>query len=319
LKIISIVGPTAVGKTSFALEAARLILQEKKYTGIDLISADSRQVYQGLEIISGADVPDDFISSQDKDLEFSFFQKDKIRLHGVSIVPPEQNWSVGHFQQLAFEVIALAKKQQRLVMIIGGTGLYHEQLLNTDPVLRIKPDEKIRKKAAKLSVEDLQIWLKKINPARFEKMNNSDRHNSRRLVRAIEVSLASLESSQSQLSEQHQQVFVGLKQDLGFIEAKIKERVKKRLSQESIEEVKKLQKETSNWSLPVFSALGFKELASYLMEECSLDECSELWALHELQYARRQLTWWKNKKITWFELGNQEWKQQAFVYILGLC
>ncbi|MBU0576619.1 hypothetical protein KJ707_01330 [Patescibacteria group bacterium] len=319
MKIFSIIGPTGVGKTSFALELAWKILQNKSYTGIDLISADSRQVYQGLEIISGADIPLEFKLNHDQNLIYPFYTNGQVNLHGVSIIAPDQEWSVTHFQDLAWEVIKLAKQKQRLVMVIGGTGLYHDQLLNIDPVLRVKPDNQVRQEAKFLELEALQIWAQKVNPVRYELLNHSDQNNPRRLIRVIEIGHKNLDKKTDNSFLKLEQIYIGLHQDLVLIEAKIKNRVLERFSNGAIQEVRRLQKKYANWSLPAFSALGTSELSQYLNGLFSKDECVALWTLHELQYAKRQLTWWKNRDVFWFEIGNHEWKLQAFTYILSIC
>lgn len=318
MKALSIIGPTAVGKTSFALELATEILEKKDYVGVVLISADSRQVYQGLEITTGADVPAEFELIKSAKFNYPFFKKGKIQLHGVSIISPDQEWSVAHFQDLARQIIHLAKKNNHLPIVIGGTGLYHQQLLNSDPSLRVKPNVEVRQKAEDLELEALQSWAKEVNPDRFEQLNNSDLNNPRRLVRVIEIGLAGdrhLKKSNPSVD----QIYLGLNQNLDKIEQKIKKRVLSRFDGKSIAEINKLQQQYQDWSLPALSALGVSEVSQYLNGLLSREECSKLWALHELQYARRQLTWWRRKNVTWFKIDEPKWKAQAFAYILSSC
>ena len=332
MKIFSLVGPTAVGKTSFALELAEQILKNKDYAGIDLVSADSRQIYQGLEIISGADIPVKFKKNKHQALTYSFLTKDKVNskardgdlghkisLHGVAIVSPDAEWSVTHLQDLAWEVINLAEQQNHLVIIIGGTGLYHDQLLNLDPSLRVKPNDEVRQKAEQLELAALQAWAKEVNQTRFEQLNNSDVNNPRRLIRVIETGLAAAQQNQVVPALDIEQIYIGLNRDLKKITAKIKQRVQVRFSGEAIQEIEQLQEKYHDWSLPAFSALGVSELSQHLNGLFSKEECLSLWTLHELQYARRQLTWWKNRKVAWFNIDESEWKPAAFTYILSLC
>jgi len=308
-----------VGKTSFTLELAEEILKNKNYSGIDLISADSRQIYQGLEIISGVDVPADFSLSQNQKLTYPFFTKGKVNLHGVSIISPDLEWSLTHFQDLAWEVMKLAKQENRLIMIVGGTGLYHDQLLNLDATLRVKPDDEVRKKAEQMDLEDLQSWAQEVNPTRFSKMNNSDLNNPRRLIRLIEIGLATTQQKNNHSVLNLEQIYIGLNQELAKIEQKIKQRVQERFLAEAVGEVKKLQEKYDDWSLPAFSALGVSEISQYLNSFFTKEECLSQWTLHELQYARRQLTWWKHRDVVWFETNESGWKPQAFTYILNLC
>lgn len=299
--IISIVGPTAVGKTSFALQAAEALITQKKYTGVDLISADSRQVYKGLEIVSGADLPENLPS--------------EIRIHGVSMIAPDQEWSVSHFQQYAQPIINKSLANNRLSIIVGGTGLYHDRLFETDPQLHIGPNEEVRTKAKKMSVEKLQAWLHELNAEKLAEMNNSDRNNPRRLVRAIEIAVATLNSKLPSFEKSANHTYVGLQDDLANIEHKIALRVTDRFEHGALEEVKGLVKKYSDWSLPAFSATGVKEVASYLNKETSREECLKAWTLREFQYAKRQLTWYRQKPVQWFEISKKDWQQEAIEYI----
>ncbi len=302
--VISIVGSTAVGKTAFALQAAQSVIERKKYSGVDLISADSRQVYKGLEIVSGADLPENLSS------EISF--------HGVSIINPDEEWSVSHFQQYAQSIIDQSLANNRLPIIVGGTGLYHDRLFETDPQLHIDPNQETRAKAEAMSVEELQAWLEEIDSEKLEAMNNSDRNNPRRLVRAIEIILAEPNSTPTSFSKKTNQTYVGLTDDLEKIEHKIALRVTERFEHGAVEEVQHLLGKYQDWSLPAFSATGVKEIAAYVKKVISQEECLKAWTLREFQYAKRQITWWQNKPVKWFDIGKKDWQQQAIEYTLHL-
>ena len=305
MRVISIVGPTAVGKTAFALQLAKVALVQKKYAGVDLISADSRQVYRGLEIVSGADVPDD--------LPY------ETTLSGVGLINPDQEWSVSHFQQYAQLIIERAFFHRRLPIIVGGTGLYHDRLFETDSQLHVGPNQEIRTKAEAMSVEQLQQWMQEVDPERFGKMNHSDQHNPRRLVRALEITLAAKPLTNKSTSEQKiSHVYVGLIDDLEKIEQKIRKRVEERFKHGAVGEVERLVKTYTDRSLPAFSATGLREIEDYLEQAITEEECLEKWSLREFQYAKRQLTWWKNKNVKWFDINEKDWEQPAIVNTLGI-
>lgn len=317
-KLISIVGTTAVGKTSFVLDLADFILQKTDYKGVDLISADSRQVYRGLEVVSGADVPDGFKRVEN---DSSYFEKDKIRIYGVSIVEPDEEWSLVHFQKLVREIIQKSWPANRLPIIVGGTALYHRHLLNLDKKLSVKPDNIFRKKAETMSITQLQEDLKGVDLNKFNSMNNSDKNNPRRLVRAIEIAAdTSWKKNGSNkniqlLEDKH--CLVGLRNSLKKVEKKIKQRVTERLNNGALEEVKKLIRKYPDWSLPAFSAIGVVELKRLVTAEITRGECLNLWSLRELQYAKRQITWWKkDKRVQWFD---SPFNQSSFPTILKSC
>jgi tRNA dimethylallyltransferase len=302
--VVSIVGPTAVGKTTFALRVAEEILNKNLYAGVDLISADSRQVFKGLEIVSGADLPEKLSS--------------EIKFHGVSIITPDQEWSVSHFQLYAQPIVNDCLTNDRLPIIIGGTGLYHDRLFETDPQLHVAPNDDVRTKAEAMSVEELQSWLREINSEKLAEMNNSDRNNPRRLARAIEIAMGHISTQLTNSKKNIVHQYVGLNDSLVNIEHKISLRVVDRFEHGAVEEVKRLTEKYSDWSLPAFSATGVKEIKSYLDKEISRKECLKAWSLREFQYAKRQLTWYKQKSVEWFGVTKKDWRQQAIEYILHL-
>lgn len=306
MKVISIVGPTAVGKTEFALSLARQAIEHQKYSGVDLISADSRQVYKDLEVVSGADVPQDLPK--------------EITLHGVSIITPDQDWSVSHFQQYAQPIIDYALENNRVPIVVGGTGLYHDRLFETDPQLHIGPNEEVRTKAESMSVEQLQQWLQEIDVEKFAAMNNSDQSNPRRLIRAIEVALDKTatrdpDARQARPEFAHH-IYLGITDNLDSIERRIQQRVMTRFEQGAIEEVQHLIEQYPDWSLPAFSATGVKELKQFLDGEITQDQCLAAWTLREFQYAKRQLTWWRAKSVRWYDITDKNRYTSAYVEFL---
>jgi tRNA dimethylallyltransferase len=333
-KIISVVGSTASGKTSLALKIASYILQPNPYlkqnlntectnvldrlipnenfSGIDLISVDSRQVYKGLEVLSGADVPDNFKlveSESEFGIESSIFKHTKldICLHGVSIINFNQDWSVAHFKDFATKIIVNSFKNNRLPILVGGTGLYHEHLFKLDNNLYVPPNYELREKAKNLSLVDLQNWLEEVNSEKLKKMNNSDINNPRRLIRAIEISVGVPDLKEDVNFEElkHNEFEIekfGIDLNLEKIEQKIKLRVDQRFNDGAVEEVKGLLKECAVKDLPVCSTLGVNDISEFLDSKTTQIQCKENWALHEFQYAKRQLTWFKKQiDIIWLD------------------
>lgn len=314
-KILAIVGPTASGKTAFALQIAKQVLLRDKYTGIDLISVDSRQVYQGLETLSGADVPENFKRVSDIRFKYSFFKMvdADIRLHGVSVLNLTDEWSVTHFKDFATQIVLDSFANKRLPILVGGTGLYHKHFFGRDKRLYIPPNKEIRTKANSMSLSELQHWLVKENYNKFNEMNNSDKNNPRRLIRAIEILLGEpKKQSQSILPEDILLTTIALKVNLDKTKEKIKLRVRNRFENGAVAEVKHLINEVSKDNdLPVFTSLGVVDILDFISGKVDKQVCIDNWSLHEFQYAKRQLTWFKKlPDVIW--LDDLQKKQYTF-------
>ena len=308
-RTISVVGPTCSGKTARAMEIATQLLNEKNSNGVDIISADSRQVYKGLEILTGADVPEGFKGSvtlipPKSDLPYFTNVDDSIRIHGISMIEPTEEWSLAHFVNYSREVIQKSWSNGRQPILVGGTGLYHKHLFSDDSTPQIPQDLIFRKKAEKLSVENLQQWLAEIDSMRLDQMNESDKENPRRIIRAIEVATwqkkhgdsphGESKSSESPIiwSQVENQVEF-LTAPLEIIKERIEQRVQRRFISGAVEEVQDLLELNLPDSSPVLTTLGVPEIRQYLDGSLPADDCKKLWSLHEFQYAKRQLTWWK--------------------------
>ncbi|MCA9373447.1 hypothetical protein KC921_05145 [Candidatus Woesebacteria bacterium] len=302
---LSIVGPTATGKTRRALELAEDLLKVRRAAGVDLISVDSRQVYQGFEVLTGADVPDGWQQQNDSGLPRQFFKhpEKQIALHGVSICELTEDWSLAHFVTFARSVMQWSWANQRQPIIVGGTGLYHKYLFSDDQTPMIPQDEAVRSSAELMSAVKLQEWLGQLDPVKLEQMNQSDRANSRRLIRAIEIamwkarqtaeSVAVVGSDEDDIkwSQVENEVEL-LTVPLAKIQSSILQRVVERFDGGALQEVERLLALKLPSSTPVLTTLGVPEITQYLEGKISATECQQLWALHEFQYAKRQLTWW---------------------------
>jgi tRNA dimethylallyltransferase len=313
--IFSIVGPTATGKSQLALALAEKLFAHGTVESIDVISADSRQVYQGMQIGTGADLPVKFEQVQQSNLSYPFWQKKTanklLRLHGLAMITPTTEWSVSHFQQLVKEVLAGLAHSSSVVILVGGTGLYHSQALQTDPQLQVPPNPEVRQKAVLLSLHELQQWLQTLDLTRWDQMNHSDQLNPRRLVRAIEISLAKPATVDGNGKTAAQSALkplleIGLTASAEFLAEQIHARVNARWQHGMREEVQKLISNFSDqdWKLPAFSATGYKEVRAFLEGQLSQEEALARWTLRETQYAKRQLTWWKKQTgIEWFDVS----------------
>jgi tRNA dimethylallyltransferase len=177
--LIFIVGPTATGKTSLAFDLAKKL-------NADILSADSRQVYQGLEITSGVDIPANWSKSEKEIGGYRFYSDGTTQLYGVSFLPTQAEWSIAHFRDYAETIWNETQRRGKMLIIVGGSGLYHRSLFLDKAVLTIGPSESLREELQQLSVEELQHRLSQQLPQASELLNHSDWNNPRRLVRWIE-------------------------------------------------------------------------------------------------------------------------------------
>lgn len=310
--IFSIIGPTATGKTAAAFYLAEYFLVQK-FKNVHLISVDSRQAYMGLEILTGADVPDGFVQTESENFKYPYFEKGQIKLHGIGVIKPVDEWSVAHFQQLALPIIKNSENNHEAVILVGGTGLYHDHLFSNDIQLQIRPDLDFRTKAIDFSVEDLQSRLAEINPEKFRSLNNSDLNNPRRLIRAIEISRVKFELNQKPDKPPDQganHLYIGITAPLDLISAKIKTRVKERFDQ-ALGEVEIILGGEIGITKPIRTTLGFAQLAAYLNDQITKEQALEIWTTREIQYAKRQLTWWKKRpEVNWIIVETPDWSDK---------
>lgn len=277
-----IVGQTATGKTDLAIHLSPHIPSV-------LISADSRQVYKGMDIGTGKDIP-----------------SNGIVMHLQNEVFPNEEWSVSHFVHAAEPLITNAWDTKKLPIIIGGTGMYCDALLGKYESIHIHQNPSLRKELEQLTTPQLQTKLQLMKPERFNHMNNSDRNNPRRLVRAIEVA-SEVSTPLPAIVRERNVCWIGLTLPLEILEKRIEDRVKNRLAHGMIEETSALIEKYSDWTKPAFSATGYQEVRAFIEKKISKEQCVKNWTLHELQYAKRQLTWFKkNPKIQWFDALDHE-------------
>ncbi len=305
-KILVVCGPTATGKTALGLKLA------EKFKG-ELVNADSRQVYRGMDIGTGKEVDKFSIFN----FQFSIGEK-KVGYRCIADIPiwlldvvwPDYRFSVADYIKVAVPVIKDIWQRNKLPILVGGTGFYLRALLGGIETVGVAPDWDLRRELGKLTVIKLQKKLKKINPDRFNRMNHSDQNNPRRLIRAIEVASENNKDNPNKIatfSLTKEAVFwLGLKLPLEKLDKKIAQRVEKRLSAGAEREIEELLKKFSFADSVLGETIGYQEWERYFsfsQEERGkiLPEIIDNWRRAERQYARRQMVWFKkNKQINWF-------------------
>ncbi len=283
-KLIVILGPTSSGKSDLAVQLAR------RFNG-EVISADSRQVYKGMDIGSG--------------------KITKKEMRGVphyllDVASPKKRFSVARFQKLAWKAIKRIWKQGKIPILCGGTGLYIQSIVDGLFIPEVPPDAKLRAKLEKLSAEKLFKKLKKLDPRRAK---NIDCHNRRRLIRALEIVIKTGKPvpGQSEVCPRtnRPRTDLGLLQ-IGIVQPKkklkqlIKKRLFKRLKHGMITEVKNLRRSGLSWKRLEEFGLEYRAIAQYLQGKISKQEMIDKIQTESEQYAKRQITWFKrDKRIKW--------------------
>ncbi len=275
-KIIIIVGPTASGKSGLAVRLA------KKFNG-EIISADSRQVYKGLNIGTGK------ITKQ---------EMNGIPHHLLDVANPRKQFSVAQYKLLADKFVQYIVQKSKLPIVVGGTGFYIDALTGTAVFPDVPPNKLLRSKLNKFSKEKLFLILEKKDPRRASTI---DRDNKVRLIRALEIieTLGKVPTRQPARSTSFDFVFIGLKP--GNLDARIYKRLLKRL-EPMIREGKKLHKQGLTYRRMHELGLEYRYIGMYLQNKISKQEMVEKLRIAIRHYAKRQMTWFKrNKKIRWFE------------------
>lgn len=291
-KLLIICGPTATGKTSLGIKLA------KKFNG-EIVSADSRQVYKGMDIATGKDIP----------------KFDEIPVWMLDVVEPDQKFSVSDYYGLAWKVIDDVWKRGKLPIVVGGTGFYIKALLEGIGTMGIAPDWILREELKDNKSEELQNLLREINPERIKRMNDSDRKNPRRLLRAIEVELHQKRNGMAKdvrPKKDFKVLSIGLADSLANLYQKIDDRIEEQIKMGAQREVEKLVKKGYSWDLPSMTAMGYGEWKDYFEGKKDRQETIKTWKFNEHGYARRQMTWFKKIiNIQWFNVGNQNWPEQV--------
>ena len=295
-KLVIICGPTAVGKSTLAVWLA------KKCNG-EVVSADSRQVYKGLDVGTGKITKKEMAG---------------IPHHLLDVASPRGQFTVAKFKQLAEKAVKDIRGRGKLPIVVGGTGLYIDTLLGRFTIPEVPPDLALRKKLEKKSAEALFAELLKLDPRRAETI---DRHNPRRLIRALEIARAlgavpprehfdilGLPAIQLQAGNvgmagsEYRVLWVGLSLPKEELAKCITVRLFARMGEQGmIQEVRRLHKNGLSWKRLEALGLEYRYCALYLQKKLGKDEMVERLQKEICRYAKRQMTWFKrNKDIKWF-------------------
>ncbi len=287
--LLVIVGPTAVGKSTLAMQLAA------RYNG-EVINGDSRQVYRGMEV--GTAAPSDA-------------DRTTIPHHLYGIADPSDGFSLAQFLPLAAQTIKDIHDRHCLPILVGGTGQYINGLVQGWTAPRVPPNPALRERLETLlandGVEALAKRLEVLDPTAAARI---DRRNPRRVIRAIEVAEATGPTSDESRKQTppYDTLILGLTTpSRAELHHRIDERVDKMTAEGWIEEVRSLLAKGHSGDLPALSSMGYRELVQHLAGELPLEEATRLIKVAHHRLARNQYTWFKatDPRIHWLVVGDE--------------
>jgi len=285
-KVLVILGATASGKTALGVRLAA------KLNG-EIISADSRQVYRGMDIGTGKDLDEYVVNGK------------KIAYHLIDVVNPNTNFNLAKYQRLASAAIQEILGRGHLPLLVGGTGLYLQALVDNYTLAKGKSDLKLRAELELFGAEELFLKLKKKAPEFADKLNNSDRHNPRRLARYLEIAAEGRLGEVGKREAKYDYLILGTYRPGEELRARIAKRLKERLEQEGlVEEVKNLHDKGVSWKRLISFGLEYKFVSWFLMGKLDYDTMVFRLETEICQFAKRQKSWFKRwegqgTKINW--------------------
>ncbi|MFA5651865.1 MAG: tRNA (adenosine(37)-N6)-dimethylallyltransferase MiaA [Candidatus Paceibacterota bacterium] len=276
-KIIVVLGPTATGKSDIAVQIA------KKFNG-EIISADSRQVFLGMDLGSG---------------KITKKEMSGIPHYLLDVAKPNTLFSVAKYKELADEAIEKIISHGKTPIICGGTGFYIDSVVKNITLPEVKLNQKLRTKLEKYSTEKLFKMLKKLSPTRAK---NIDKYNKVRLIRAIEI--AKTLGDVPEIIEgpkKYDFILIGLDTKDNILKERIEERLLKRIELGMINEISKLHRQGVSWKRLESFGLEYRQTALYLQKKISKEQMIENIKNDTRHFVKRQRTWFKrNKDIKWF-------------------
>jgi tRNA dimethylallyltransferase len=293
-----IVGPTATGKTSLALALAARLHGE-------IVSADSRQVYQGMDIGTAKPTPE---------------QRALVPHHLLDSVPPNAPYSLAEYQADAHAAIAGIQARGHLPLLVGGTGLYIRAVVDNLAIPAVPPQWEVRsaleKQARTEGAAALHARLAALDPASAARI---DPANTRRLIRALEVCLATgqpFSAQQGARPSPYRPLLLGLTCERTILYERADRRVDAMIAAGLVNEVRALIARGYDWHLPAMTGLGYGEIGAYLRGEATLESAIQQIKHHTHSYIRRQYTWFRpDARIRWLDCAAPELEEEALAAI----
>lgn len=284
--LLVIVGPTGVGKTSLSLHLAGAFDGE-------VVSADSRSFYRGMDIGTAKPTPE---------------ERARVPHHLVDIAEPDETVGLAEYQDLAYTAIDGTRARGKLPLLVGGTGQYVQAVVEGWSIPRVPPHPDLREELEETAQEEspyaLHEWLKRLDPQAAEDIHP---HNVRRVVRALEVCLVTgrpISEQQGKEPPPYEVLQVGLTMDRELLYERVDRRLEGMMEAGLVEEVRQLLQEGYDWSLPAMSAVGYAEFKAYFEGEATVDEVVAEVQSDLRRFIRHQYNWFSldDAEIRWFDV-----------------
>ncbi len=286
-KLIVLVGPTAVGKTELALVLAQALDAE-------IVSADSRQIYRGMDIATAKPTP---------------AEQARVPHHLIDIVDPDEPLTLADYQARAYAAIDDIFARGSQPLLVGGTGLYVRAVVDGLNIPRVAPNLERRRELEQQSAVALYARLQSLDPAAAGKILPT---NSRRVIRALEVIEATGEPISKQQTSRPPPFAIlrlGLTRPRPALYARVDERIDRMLERGVVDEVRRLVAAGYRFDLPAMSSLGYRELGQFLRGEVPLEEAVRLFKSNTRKFIRHQYNWFRpaDERIQWFDLESADY------------
>jgi len=296
-KIVAVVGPTASGKSSLGTEIA------KKFNG-EILCVDSRTVYLGLDVGTAKSSP----------LTPLLGGEGEVIQHGLDLVNPDEEMNGALFKEYADKVIADILSRGKLPVLVGGTGLWFDMIIDNLEMPEVEPDLVLRAELEKRSEEELFFEFKKLDPVGAEII---DQKNKRRLIRALEVCKKTgqpFSELRKKGEPKYDVLWLGVDWPKNILDERIDQRVDEMIENGLVDEVKNLMEKYGD-KIYAMSGIGYQEICRFLNSQISLVEAVEEIKTNTKHYAKRQRTWFKkNKNIHWLtDVSEAELIVQTFL------
>ncbi len=287
--LIAILGPTAVGKSALAIQLAQ------EFSG-EIVSADSRTIYRGMDIGTAKPTRD---------------EQRSVPHHLIDVVEPDETFTLADYQQRAYATIDAIHARGKIPLLVGGTGLYVRAVLEGLSIPRVEPNPARRAELEREDAAMLYARLQQLDPCAA---NRIDPRNKRRVIRALEVCEGAgkpISELQTRAAPNYRTLRIGLTMPRGQLYDRINARVDAMIANGLIDEVRGLIARGYSVDLPSMSGLGYRQIVAYLNGTTSMDEAVRVLKRDTRRFVHHQYTWFRldDPRIRWFDVSTDASEQ----------